>query len=288
MTETLSLSGMAELPVVIILGQRPGPSTGLPTYSCQTELHFALNAGQGEFTRFVVAPGDAQQAYYWAIVSLAIAWKYQIPAIILTDKDLSEGTYSFDLEAVDEVKKEELLLWDRANPYKRYLNTETGVSALAFAPDKEAIIKVNSYEHDEFGITTEESKETVKMQDKRLRKEKSLSDELMKYETVNVFGNKRSETALLCWGSNKGVCCEVGEKLGLKIIQPAVLSPFPVQQFRKALRGSKKIVAVENNATAQLVRLIASYGFDVDEKILKYDGRPFSLEELEAEIKRIL
>src|SRR3989338_5825092 len=233
MTEGLSLSGMAELPVVIIMGQRTGPSTGLPTYTAQTELHFVLNAGHGEFTRFVVAPGNADESYFWSSIALNIAWKYQIPAIILSDKTLSEGTYSFDMNLVGELKEEGPLLWDRKQPHKRYLNTETGVSPLTFVPNKEAIIKVNSYEHDEYGITTEESQETKKMQDKRLRKEKYLIKELERYETVKVYGDKDSATALLCWGSNKGVCAEAAENLGLRVIQPVVISPFPVRQFQE-------------------------------------------------------
>ena len=120
MTEGLSLSGMAELPVVIILGQRPGPSTGLPTYSAQTELHFALNAGQGEFVRFIVAPGDAEEAYYWSAISLNVSWKYQIPSIILSDKNLGEGVFNFDLKAAGEIKEEPPVFWDGKSSYKRY------------------------------------------------------------------------------------------------------------------------------------------------------------------------
>lgn len=288
MTEGLSFSAMSELPVVIILGQRPGPSTGLPTYSSQTELGFALNAGQGEFLRFVVAPGDAEEAYYWSQVSLNMSWKYQIPSIILSDKTLGEGTYSFDIESVKNPKIEGPALWDRVTPYKRYLNTETGVSPLAFASDKAAVVKVNSYEHDESGITTEDPKTTVEMQKKRLRKEKYLTDELQKYETVKIHGNKNSPDALLCWGSNKGVCVEAAKRLNIKVIQPLVLSPFPSAQFKTAIKGVKRLVCVENNATSQLAKLLDSNKFKVDEKILKYDGRPFSADELEEEAKGVI
>jgi len=93
MTEGLSLAGMAEMPVVIMMGQRTGPSTGLPTYTSQSDLHFILNAGQGEFPRFVVSPGDAKEAYYWSGVALNMAWKYQVPAFILGDKTVCEGQY---------------------------------------------------------------------------------------------------------------------------------------------------------------------------------------------------
>lgn len=288
MTESLSLAGQAELPVVIMMGQRPGPSTGLPTYTSQTELHFVLNAGQGEFTRFLVAPGDTEEAYFWSAVSLNIAWKYQIPSLILTDKTLCEGTYNFDISLIPEFKEETPLLWDRKEPYKRYLNTEDGTSPLAFVPDKDAIIKVNSYEHDELGITTEDPKITTMMQDKRLRKEKFLVKELEEYQTVKVYGNKSSSVALLCWGSNKGVCVEAAEKLGLKVIQPIVLWPFPAEQFRQAIKGVERLICLENNATAQLATLISRFGFSVDERILRYDGRPFSLDELEEQLKGVI
>ena len=270
MTEALSFSGMAELPVVIILGQRPGPSTGLPTYSCQTELHFALNAGQGEFPRLIVAPGDAEEAYYLAQVALNISWKYRIPSIILTDKNLGEGTYSFDSKLVPGIQEE-----DRALRF-------------AVPGEKGNVVKVNSYEHDEDGFTTEDPLETKKMQDKRLRKRGYIIEEFAKYEAVKIYGNKNSDTALLCWGSNKGVCVEAAERLNLKVVQPIFLSPFPVNQLEGAIKGTKKLIAVESNATAQLVRLMNSYGLGVDETILKYDGRPFSLEELEVKLREAI
>lgn len=287
MTEGLSFSGMAELPVVIVMGQRPGPSTGLPTYSCQTDLQFVLSAGQGEFTRFVIAPGDAEEAYSASQLALQISWKYQIPSIVLTDKAMAEGTYSFDVSACIEIKEGTMALWDGRPPYRRYANTDNGVSPMAFPGTTGAVIKVNSYEHNEAGITTEEPAITVKMQDKRLRKEKYLAAELENYESVKVHGNKGSATALLCWGSNKGVCIEIANMLGLKVIQPTIMSPFPVAQFRKALEGVNKIIAVENNALGQLVKVISAYGFNVNASILKYDGRNFSLEELEDRVRKV-
>lgn len=285
MTESLSLSAMSEVPTVIVLGQRPGPSTGLPTYSCQSDLHFALYAGQGEFVRFVVAPGDLEEAYYWSASALNLAWKYQIPSIILTDKNLNECISNFDVNDTGEIKENDPYLWDGTTGYRRYEDNKTGVSPLAFVPDKNAVIKVSGYEHDESGITTEDAAVTKKMQDKRLRKEKYLAEELKSFPTVKTYGNEEQTTALLCWGSAKGICVEIAQKLGLKVIQPIVLSPFPEHAFREAIRGIKKLIAVENNATGQLVRLIKAHGIDVDDTILKYDGRPFTLDELEKMVK---
>ncbi|MCX5709216.1 MAG: 2-oxoacid:acceptor oxidoreductase subunit alpha [Candidatus Omnitrophica bacterium] len=288
MTEGVSFSGMGELPVVFIVGQRPGPSTGLPTYSAQTELNFVMSSGQGEFPRLVVAPGDAEEAYYWAGMSLNLAWKYQLPAFILSDKNMGEGIYSFDMNSAGNIEEEPGLKWGGAGEYKRYSLTKNGVSPLAFAPLKDQVIKINSYEHDEYGITIEDSETTILMQDKRLRKEQGLCKDLEKLAAVKVYGNKKSKTAILCWGSNKGVCIEAAEILNLKVIQPLVFSPFPVKQLQKAFAGVKKTIAVENNATGQLSGLVNSFDFKVDKKILKYDGRPFSLEELQSKIKRAL
>ncbi|NLZ43452.1 MAG: 2-oxoacid:acceptor oxidoreductase subunit alpha [Clostridia bacterium] len=300
MTEGLSLAGMAELPVLIVLGQRTGPSTGLPTYSGQSDLLFALHAGQGEFPRFLVAPGDAEEAYYWSALGLRISWAFQIPTIVLSDKNLGESLYNFDRGLVGDPEAPDLLLPEenpdpgasagQDPPYRRYALTGTGVSPLAFPPLPGSVIKVNSYEHDEAGITTEDPPLTAVMQEKRLRKAEYLARALEAVKTVNTYeggddGAQGSRTALLCWGSNKGPCFEVGRRLGLKVIQPVVLNPFPVRQFQEALTGVEKLITVENNVTAQLGQLIQRYGFEANGQILKTDGRAFSIEELEERVK---
>ncbi len=285
MTEGLSLAGQAEVPVVIVMGQRTGPSTGLPTYTAQSDLHFILNAGQGEFPRFVVSPGDAEEAYYWSGVALNMAWKYQVPAFILSDKTVSESGYSFDTKSVGDLNEESPLAWDGQGKYARYKYTDSGISPLAFPPQKGQVIKSDSYTHDENGITTEDPDITSKIADKRLIKGESLAKEMAKYETVKVYGH--GKTAILCWGSNKGVCIEAAEKFGLKVIHVLVLSPFPVDQLRSALDDVEKMISVECNSTGQLARLAALYGHPADVQILRYNGRPFSLEDLEAELRKV-
>ena len=288
MTEGLSLAGQAEMPVVIMMGQRAGPSTGLPTYTAQADLHFILNAGQGEFPRFVVAPGDAEDAYYWSGVALNMAWKYQVPSFILSDKSASEGLYSFDVNAAGDVLEEAPALWEGQDKYNRYKYTETGVSPLAYPPQKGQVIKADGYGHDEYGITSEDPKITAEMADKRLLKGESLAKEMENYETVKIYGNSRSKTALLCWGSNKGVCIEAAEKFGLKVIQVMVLSPFPASRFCNILNDVEKMISVECNSTGQLARLTALYGYPADVQILRYNGRPFSLNDLEADLRGVL
>jgi 2-oxoglutarate ferredoxin oxidoreductase subunit alpha len=287
MTEALSLAGQAELPMVIVEAQRPGPSTGVPTYTMQGDLAFVIHAGHGEILKVVLAPGDADEAFYMAGLAMNLAWKFQIPAFVLSDKHLSESIFSFEAD-LDKVKPEKPLLWNNQGEYKRYLDTQNGISPLAFPGNPSAIVKVTSYEHDEIGITIEEPEAISRMQRKRLRKRKALEDELEQYEAVKVYGNPDSKTVLLCWGSTKGACIEVAEALDLKVVQPLILEPFPVEALKKALSGADKIIDVEVNATGQLAKHVAGYGFCIDDMILRFDARPFTVDGLLDNVKEVL
>jgi 2-oxoglutarate ferredoxin oxidoreductase subunit alpha len=288
MTEGLSLAGMAELPLVLVVSQRTGPSTGLPTYTGQSDLQFILHAGQGEYPRLIVAPGDAQECLFWSAVAMNVAWKFQVPSFILSDKTLSEGTYSVDPAAIPDVQRADYPPWSGIAPYLRYADTPSGISPLAFPGMKDAVIKVNSYAHDEAGITIEDADHVVQMTKKRLRKEDALTEEMQGYPGVNVSGTPDASTALLCWGSTKGVCNEVASILGMRVIQPIVLSPFPVVQLQHAARGVMRLIAVEENATGQLAGLAERHGIVPDKKILRYDGRPFSPDDLIEKITELI
>jgi 2-oxoglutarate ferredoxin oxidoreductase subunit alpha len=287
MVEGLSLCGQSETPVVFVVSQRPGPSTGVPTYTMQGDLGFILNAGHGEFVRFVVAPGDPDEAFLLTGLAMNMAWKHQVPALVLTDKNLSESTYSFESKGT-EVTREEAVLWDGQGDYKRYLAAEDGISPLAFPGTKGAVVKGTSYEHDQYGITTEEPAGIAAMHEKRLSKLPFLKRDVDRMEAVKVYGDKKSPTALIAWGSTKGACVEVAEAMGLRVVQPLVMEPFPVKALKEALKGAKSLIGVEVNATGSLRKLLACHGVNVDEKILKYDGRPFTVDGLRKRVEEVV
>ncbi|RPI40681.1 MAG: 2-oxoacid:acceptor oxidoreductase subunit alpha [Methanoregulaceae archaeon] len=288
MTEGLSLAGMAELPIVLLVSQRTGPSTGLPTYSGQADLLFVQHAGQGEFPRLVVAPGTTEEALSWSAVAMRIAWEFQIPAFILSDKTLSEGTYSTDCSLVQNIIESDVPPWDKNTPYRRYADTPSGISPLAFPGTGGAVVKVNSYAHDEAGITTEEAGVVAQMTEKRQRKADGLSLAMNRYPQVSISGNPSGLVAILCWGSTAMVCQEVAGPLGLRVVRPVVLSPFPEEPLKKALEGAGMVIVVEENATAQLATLAGQHGIICQKKILRYDGRPFTPELLLEKIREVL
>jgi 2-oxoglutarate ferredoxin oxidoreductase subunit alpha len=150
------------------------------------------------------------------------------------------------------------------------------------------VIRVNSHAHDTDGITTEDPGITRDMADKRRRKMLGLAAEIEGLHPVNVAGDPDAATGLLCWGSNKGVCAELGEELGLRVVQPVALWPFPEKSFAGAMDGVERLLGVETNETGQLARLVRQFGYRADAMVLKYDGRPFMLDELERELRKVM
>ncbi len=288
MVEALSLAAQSETPILIIESQRMSPASGVPTCTAQSDLLFTLTAGHGDFLRFVIAPGDAEQSFFWAGKALNLCWKYQTPSILLVDKEISESTFSFNKNLLENIKYEKPLLWHKEKEYKRYRITKNGISPLAFPGQKNIVSKANSYEHDEFGITVDDEKAVEKMQLKRLRKFQSMREEVEKLKAVEVYGNKTSEKAIVAWGSTIGPVKEIVEELNIKLIQPIIVEPFPEKQMKKALKGVKKLISVELNALGQMEKVLNCYGIKPNERILKYNGRPFLPEELREKISKIL
>jgi 2-oxoglutarate ferredoxin oxidoreductase subunit alpha len=285
MEEGMSLAGMSETPVLCVLSSRPGPSTGVPTYSAQADLSFALNQGHGEFPRIVASPGTATEAFDLAAELMGLTWAFQTPAMLLTEKHLSESRMTVTLpEALPGVLQP--TMHEGKGEYRRYENTKSGVSPMMFAPS-EALIKWTSYEHDEAGITTEDAVMITRMQDKRLKKRGSLIEALRGMRTVNRFGSGKK--TILTYGSTTMSVLEavrLGE-LDAQVVQPVYLEPFPEWEFQ-ALAG-KDVVVVEQSCAAQFATLLERRtGVRVRATVTQYDGRPFDPEDLAARLKEVL
>lgn len=257
MTEAVSLAGMAELPVVIYLAQRTAPSTGVPTYTAQSDLKFALNAGHGEFARIVSAPGDPQEAIIRMQEAFYLSCKYRTPAIVLGDKHFGESNYSFD-------KLDSSRLRAISHPVDR----------------------ASSYEHNEEGHTVEDAKSVVKGQEKRLKKIPLIAKDVKKLNPVSIFG--RGKNLIIGHGSTKGAILDALPELkNFRFLQISYLSPFPKDEVSREIKKSRKTVLIENSATGLLADVIAEQtGLIIRNKVLKYDGRPFVPEDIIKAIKK--
>lgn len=285
MTETLSMAGMGEIPFCVVLCQRSGPSTGAPTYTGQEDLLFALHAGQGEFPRLVVAPGDHTQAFYWSGRALQLAWEFQVPSLILADKTLCESVATCPPNLLKPPVAGPIPWWDGIGTYQRYQETGNGVSPLAVPPRSGAVVKVCSKAHGADGISTDHAEEITALHDKFLRKEKALADALTSEPAVLHVSIPNTTTVICTWGSSAPVCREMVDELGCSVIQPIVLSPFPVQTMQDYLKTYSRLVTVEVNSTGQFATLLRSHGIMPDAEVTKCDGRPFTPEELTIHLR---
>ncbi|MBI2938751.1 MAG: 2-oxoacid:acceptor oxidoreductase subunit alpha [Thaumarchaeota archaeon] len=283
MVEALGLSAMTETPIVIVVGQRPGPATGFPTRTAQSELEFVMHAAQGEFARAVLAPRDAEDVFYLISKAFNIAERYQIPVIVLTDQFLADSYWTippFDFSAI-QIDRGALLTEaeaEKIKDYARYRFTESGISPRALPGYKDVLVVADSDEHTEQGHITESADIRVKMVDKRVWKTRGLEKEF----TPISYGPEDAKTVLLGWGSTYGAIREAVDRLnqkriGVRMVHLNAIWPFPAEAVQDALEGSEKRVIVEGNATAQLARVIRSEtGVEMTVKILKYDGRPIT------------
>jgi 2-oxoglutarate ferredoxin oxidoreductase subunit alpha len=299
MTEGLGMVGMTETSPVIVLVQRPGPSTGLPTYSAQGDLRFVIHASQGEFPRIVIAPGDVEESFYMTVEAFNLAEQFQMPAIIITDKYLAESNQTTELfnQNITEIDRGKLITttdYTKKDEYARHRFTEDGISLRGIPGTKNIIVRTNADEHNELGYTTEDSILATKMTDKRFKKLQILIEKLENYETVKFFYSPDADATIVGWGSTKGPIREAikilsEEGVKLNFLQILYLHPFPSQKVENILKIAKKTIIVENNKTSQLSSLIQENVLTtVNHKILKYDGRPFNPEELAKQIKEAL
>jgi 2-oxoglutarate ferredoxin oxidoreductase subunit alpha len=282
MTEGIGLAAMSETPVVVVIAQRPGPSTGLPTRTSQGDLEFVLHAGQDDFPRAVLAPGTPAQGYLLGAKALRLAERYQTPVFILTDQYFGDTQVTHtagDFPAVD--APQELAQGPAGGSYERYPFTADGISPRRLPGFGPEIVVADSDEHTPDGHLTEDLEVRIKMHDKRLRKLTTMAQDM---DGVTTTGDPKASLALITWGSSMGPVVEAVDRLNhagtpARMVHLAELWPFPREAVGRALAGAQKTIMVEANAVGQLGRLLRrETGLTPDHLLLRYDGLPFTPE----------
>lgn len=260
MTEALSMAGIAEIPVVVYLSQRPGPGTGVATYTSQGDLNMALNFGHGEFPRTVAAPGDPKEAQEITNEAFYLSQKFKIPSIILGDKHLAESFYTLDEE-----------------------------SSIIKVENTTSLTRYNSYEKDNFGSATEDPLIIKANVEKRIKKAQQIKKEVEGLPKFSVYGEPNSKNIIVSWGSTKGAILDAIKDLDAEFLHIKYLEPFSDGIKENLIK--KNIILVENSSTGQLAGIIyKNTGIFIEDKkkILRYDGRPFFADELKIEIEKRL
>jgi len=297
MVEALGLAGITETPLVALLAMRPGPATGLPTWTGQGDLRFAMHAAQGEFPRVMVAPGDLQECFTETYRAFNLAEKYQTPVIIFTDKYLAESRLT-----IDELDQTSLPPIDRGEVataqelkgqtrFKRYAVTKSGISPRSLPGTAGGVHLANSDEHDEEGFSEESSNNAVAMMDKRYRKMTGIENDI---PAPQLYGPPTAEITFIGWGSTKGVMLDAiqllaEEGIAANYLHVLYILPFPSGPIAATMANAKRTMVVEGNKTGQLTGLIRQYtGRAPDLTYFKYDGRPFWPEEIVRRVHDVL
>lgn len=300
MVEALGMAGIAEVPCVVIMGQRPGPSTGLPTWTCQADLRFVLHASQGEFPRIVLTPGDAQECFYMTFEAFNLSEKYQTPVIVLIDKYVQESWASvepYDTSML-KINRGKLVTQEQINAiikdgkqFLRYEHTPDGISLRSIPGQSGAVHIGSSYEHSPEGYTTEAEDETTAQNDKRFQKMQTFLKEDAKGPVF--YGPENADLTIVGWGSTKQPALEAvrmaqQQGLSLNYLHFAYIDPLPVDLVKAAFAKTKKTLCVEGNKLGQLEGWLREQaGIQMHANYHKYGGRPFYPEEIVAKAKSL-
>jgi len=304
MTEAVGFAAIAEVPLVLVMAQRGGPSTGLPTRTMQADLNQVLYASQGEFARVVVAPGDVEECFTETFRAFNLAEKYQVPCFILTDKYLADSSVTQPFFATDQMAVDRGKLVDEAwlathTPYLRYRLSEDGVSERAVPGQSGGRHIATSYTHGEDGFYSSGHKEyagnepeiTVAGINKLFAKVPHI---LAEVPGIKLHGSLDADVTLIVWGSTKGAALEaakLAEEKGIRVnvLQILYAAPFPAAAATEVLAKAKCTLLLEGNSTGQMGALLRSHtGFAADGQYLKYDSRPFTPSGIVEKIQEVM
>ena len=295
MNETLALTGMIEEPFVVVLGQRPGPATGLPTWTEQGELLYAIRAGHGEFLKFVLAPGDVTECSELTAEAFNLAEQYQTPVILMTDKYLGESSMTTPEFPVDRIKidRGSIAMADMVtdlNDYQRYKDTDTGISPRTLPGLAGGEFIANSDEHETHGLVDETSEMRTMQVERRLKKMKTAQASL---PGPGLVGDPNAKTTVITWGSSKLPAIHAmmnHPELSMNVLHFSYIWPMNHDAVGPALSSlaSKKSIIVEGNATGQFETLLREqFGFAPTSHLRRFDGRPIYPEDLVAAVKQL-
>lgn len=308
MTETLSMNGIIENPTVFILAQRPGPATGLPTWTAQGDLLLAAFGGHGEYARCVLSVSDSQDGFDLMPIAFNIAEIYQISVIVLTDKHMTEGIYTqkpYDQNVAilergsivtDPAKLAAIKGTDRYDPAAK-----NGISP-RWLPGTQAADTWNAQgdEHNGDGSIDESAGNAKAQMEKRMKKQEALERALPDAELYVIQNGKAVLTdenpaldlLIVGWGSTKGSVLDAMEQPALEgrkigYLHYTYLWPLKTKRFQALHRAAAQTTLIEGTYTGQLGILLAqTCGVVLESKMLRYDGRPFFLDELVEEIAK--
>ncbi|MDQ6711447.1 MAG: 2-oxoacid:acceptor oxidoreductase subunit alpha [Candidatus Dormibacteraeota bacterium] len=299
MSEGFGFAAITEAPgPVVFLWQRGGPSTGLPTRTEQADLQFALHPAHGDFPHIVIASGDIDEAFYDSFESFNWADRYQVPVVVLLEKFLASSLFTSERIDTSRLRIDRGLVFTPLSPerngYRRHALTADGISPRSVPGTAGGIFSTTSDEHDPQGHITEGIENRIAMMRKRMEKLETAAREIPESFKWKLYGPPHAELTLVGWGSTKGAILDALPELeadgrSVNYLQVRLMRPFPAEDVQRILQEATTTVLIEANYSAQLGALIREHtGIAPQHRVLKYDGRPFSRNEVVEGVRSAL
>ncbi|MCK5720833.1 MAG: 2-oxoacid:acceptor oxidoreductase subunit alpha [Thiomargarita sp.] len=249
-TEFMGLAVMAEIPLVICVVQRGGPSTGLPTKVEQGDLLASLYGAQGDAPKIVIAAATIEECVHFVIMARRLAEAFRTPVILLTDANLGTGVQPYPRP---EPKAEWLASPIDQSPWNKEIppydwDEETGLSSrpIVGQPGGEYVLTGLAHTtNSKVAYDRESNQYSCNM---RSRKLASL------YSTLKppiVHGDQEGDMLVVGWGSTLGAIEEAVDKLRaekhkVSSVHLRFLSPLE-PGLEEIFSNFKKVITIEIN-----------------------------------------
>ncbi len=266
MTESIGLAVASEVPIVIVDVMRGGPSTGIPAKSEQSDLSYAVSGLHGDAPRLVLAPSSIADCLATTAWAVELAEALQAPAIVLSDQFMGQSRAIIDRPTAEPAPPNRLTVAAHTPDYKRYRDTESGVSPMAIPGTPGVEYTADGLEHSESALPSSQAHDHRLQLDKRARK-------LLRHDYgtrwADVHGDGR--LAVITFGSASGPVREAVRRaqqqgVSVRLVVLRLLAPVLPELFEQALAGVNQVMVIEQNHGAQLLRYLRG--------MLDLPGRP--------------
>jgi 2-oxoglutarate ferredoxin oxidoreductase subunit alpha len=254
MTEGIGLAVASETPIVVVDVMRGGPSTGIPAKSEQSDLSFAVSGLHGDAPRLVVAPSSISDCLSTTAWAVELAEALQAPAIVLTDQFMGQSRAIIDKPEGEPVAPRRVVAEAHAPDYKRYRDTPSGVSPMAIPGTPGIEYTADGLEHSENAIPSSQAHDHLLQLDKRERK-------LMLHDYGSRWADVEGDAplAVITFGSasepvREAVARAAAQGVRLRLVVLRLLAPLREAAFAEVLRGVERVMVIEQNHGAQLLR----------------------------------
>ena len=267
MAEMLGMAVIAEVPSVVFVSQRGGPSTGLPTKTEQSDLNMAVYGGHGDAPRIVIAPTNVEGCYRCAGKAFEMAEAYQTPVIMLLDLYLSNRYETVPFPAQPPFDADMSRYADTRGGkggFQRYALTADHISARSVPGQPGGMHVATGLEHNELGRPSDQPDMHTAMSRKRHEKLKAALCH-PDFTHFKRFGDEgKVDVGLIAWGSTFGECLEAmiaarGEGIRCSAMKVCMISPFPVEGVSAFIADCGQVLVPELNYQGQFAGILQAH-----------------------------